>query len=247
MALRALLFVITVLAVALCFGWVGCTNETTSTLDSSGYTTTGQLNSYFPTNQGRVSTFQIRQADGSTELITMTAGPQTTISNRPATMWLVKHGNNAPDTSYSVVTDSSVYFYENAGATPERILKLPLQPGNTWDRYTYIDINTGIDSGNGGGGPDTLQGTNGGGMRGINAKSFPTEGANTLRIDKSETVSLSNGEVYAGAVRVSNTNDNGLTNYYWYVPGLGLTKYLLGAGSATSTAQTTGELVSYYR
>ncbi len=246
MMLRALLLVITILAVVLCFGWVGCSNETTSTLDSTGLASTGQLNSYFPSNQGRVSTFQVRQADGTTELITMTAEARTSLANRPATMWLVKHGNNAPDTSYSVVTDSAVFFYENAGATPEKVLELPLQPGNTWDRYAYIDINTGIDSGNGGNGPDTLQGTDGG-MRGINAKSFPTEGANTLRIDQSETVTLSNGEVYASAIRVSNTNTNGLTNYYWYVPGLGLTKYTLGAGNSTSSAQTVGELVNYYR
>jgi hypothetical protein len=256
MFVRTFLLLIIVAAVMLSLGWVGCSNNrTTTTTITDSYSYAGTISYYFPVSEGQVSTYQVRNADGSTDLVNLQVGPKMELNGQAASIWLSSKNGSNVDTSYSVVTESAVYFYDNARSEPELVLQLPLQPGRAWSRFGYTSIVTGGETTDTTSNPyndllypkdtastlpDTTQG-------GYTAKVYPTEGADVITVDKVEMISLSNGNVYSASVRVSNTATDGTTNYYWYVPGIGLTKYVIGATSLYPNGQRIGELVSYHR
>jgi hypothetical protein len=242
MFVRILFSLVIVAVVVLSLGWVGCSdNKSTTTTFTDSNSNAGTIKYYFPVSEGQVSTYQIRNGDGTTHQVTLQVGPETQFNGQTASIWLVNNHSGLIDTSYSVVTSSAVYFYENAHSDPELILQLPLQPGSAWSRFGYTNIETGY------GTTDTTTAVIDTTQGRPNAKVFPTEGSDILTVDKVESVTLSDGNVYSSAVRVSNAAANGTTNYYWYVPGIGLTKYVLGATDAYPNGQTMGELVSYHR
>ncbi len=253
MFVRASLFLTVAMAIALSLAWVGCSNETKTTTYTDSSTPIGGLAYYFPVNEGSTATYQVVHADGSTELITHRIDAQTEINSSPARIWLTIIGKGSPDTSYTVSTDSAVYVYDNTRSIPEQVLHLPLRPGSSWERYSYGNIGTGFsdnggtNDGSGQTGSDTVKypvDTNG---SGFNSKVIPTDGSNVLTIDRVETLVLSNGDVYAGALRVSNSMNTSGVNHYWYVPGIGLTKYVVGASDSYPNGQTMGELVAYHK
>lgn len=201
------------------------------------------ITNYFPVDAGFTSTYEVRDADGRTTTNSFRVGGTVPFGELNATQWFYEVGSGY-DTSYIVVIGSSLYLYESPSAVGERILQGPLNPGATWTRYPGLttsdstivtggtdieDILNGEDSGNGG----------------VVGKVFPTTGSNVLRVERVETITLNDGVVFSGAAKVVNQLSNGSTNQYWFAPGFGLVRYVIGATQSYPNGQQVGELVSF--
>jgi hypothetical protein len=59
-------------------------------------------------------------------------------------------------------------------------------------------------------------------------------------------VSLKAGSSYSHAVKIVNIGSDGTNNAYWFAPGVGLVKYILGVShNDPTTGNVVGELVSF--
>ena len=57
---------------------------------------------------------------------------------------------------------------------------------------------------------------------------------------------MTNGDYYTAAYRISTETAGVLTNYYWFVPGVGLVKYVTGATDDNpANGDVVGELMEY--
>ncbi len=227
--------------------WIGCSNEPDSTILYTSAPGVGSVAQFFPLTTGYTTTYNINNGDGTSGTMTFKVGGKDIINGKSVTEW-ISYGENGLDTSWFEMTDSALYYYSSLRSNPEKILELPLTPGNTWARYSqsqndtydndYNDIITDYRY-------DKFSDTtkdNGGTV----SKTFPTTGANTMTVEGWEEITLSNGDFYSRAIRVSNKGAAGTTNYYWYVAGVGLVKYVIGAsGEAYSHGDVVGELVLY--
>jgi len=59
------------------------------------------------------------------------------------------------------------------------------------------------------------------------AKNFPTMGSNYLEVSAIEDIKLSNGNSFTQCLKVENGSRSS-SNYYWYAPGVGLVRYVIG-------------------
>lgn len=67
-----------------------------------------------------------------------------------------------------------------------------------------------------------------------------------MTVDKLESIELTSGRYFSGVYRVSNDAGANTRNYYWYAPGVGLVKYVLGAvDSNDPTGGIQAELIDY--
>ncbi len=188
------------------------------------------------------------------------AGP-VTVNGQSNYQWIYRSVEypNYRDTGFFRIDGNALYYFENAGAEPEKVLEGPLQIGKTWERFApsnpgSADTTTllNILTGNNNKGEDTLA-TGGGIQTGfeqqdndgtIAAKNFPTTGANYFFVAAVEGLTLSDGNSYANCIRVENRS-GAYTNYYWYAPGIGLVRYVIGANHGVpSDGQIVGELAS---
>jgi hypothetical protein len=231
---------------ALAIAWTGC-SDTTKIITSSTTPAASQIANYFPLTEGQSSVFSITKSGVTTET-EFTIGSKVQIGNAQAVRWIIK-ADEAFDTSYFVATDSALYFLETPYADPEKILYLPLDNGQSWPRYYNYNV-TGYSSGDVGTGYQNGGGDNPFGYKdttgdGAAMKNFPSEGGNTFTVVGTESVSLGGAlGTYAGALKIKNVGWGGSTNYYWYVPDLGLVKYELETNDlATGTPSATGVLV----
>jgi hypothetical protein len=250
------LFVSTVICLVL--AWAGCSNSPGDSTNSSG---APLVAAYFPLAPGYTMIYSVTTPD-TTKEITFSVGEHKNIGMADAVNWIVVSGTGSVDTSYLVATDSALYYLETPYSSPEKILSLPLTPGATWPRYynynvigTYNDgIGTAYDSSNGGftqplgdttssGSADSSNTNNNGGTA---AKNYPSEGANTFTVIGVEPIDLGTLGTFSDAVKISNIGYFGTTNLYWFVPNVGLVKYLLGTNAdGTATPQVAGLLVSH--
>lgn len=231
----------------LCLAWVGC-SDTTDEIVSSGVqpSTTSEIEMYFPLSRGFTTTYEVTFGDGHSELVGYEVGREVPFLQGTATEWLVRRNGSIADTNYFVISGSALYFFEHKGAAPERVLQLPLDPGRSWDRYAQADVDIVFNGdttsgGNGdeidpsdkddlGLGYDDLEFDTTGSGSGLDlGRSFPTIGSAEVAVETVERVTTRTGEVYSGAVRLRTSGSGDKSNYYWYVPGIGLTKYVLGS------------------
>jgi len=204
----------------------GCSNHFVPAVGPT-FSSNEETLDYFPLNEGYSCTFEINTSYGSSEMISYTVGKVVAFQGGLATLW-ISNDNGQKDTSYFVLNGSSLIFYEGIKSAPEVILDLPLTVGKSWNRYdtpeseipdtTTIDGNDFIIK-------DTTNAGNGAGL----SPSFLTDGLAVMTVDKIESVELSNGRFYSGVYRVSNVAGSNAKNYYWYAPGVGMVKYVLGA------------------
>ena len=245
--------------VAIAIGWGGC-SDTTKITTSANQEPSSQVTQYFPINAGNTAVFDV-MISGSTEQKTFVMSGTVKLGTADAQSWVITSGGIV-DTSYLFATDSALYFLETPSASPEKILSLPLTSGESWPRYNnynvtgysfnynyYGDFGTGTgttsDTTNAGGGQPygfADSSTSGGGVA---AKNYPSDGANTFTVLGTETVTLGVLGSFPNSVKISNIGYGGTTNSYWYAPGVGLIKYMIGTNAdGTATPQVAGTLVA---
>ncbi len=200
------------------------------------------VNQYFPLDPGLTTTYRIDNANGSSSTLSYTVGKPLDYKGRQTYRWIKKESTGAIDTSYFFEAANGLFFVEWLGASTERMLAYPPTVGNSWslsdEVQDTITIGTGIDT----------SGTGGGGGGGVTLSSnFFVEGNSTLTVASIEGIQLVHGSYYSGTVKVRNDNSNGTSNYYWYAPGIGIVKYVLGATPTLPNGQINGELISYSR
>jgi hypothetical protein len=212
----------------------------------NSYTSNAQpsLGQYFPLTAGKNMIFTVTNNWSHTISRNLhTIGTPVQIDGKSIFPWTQQNIQypQFKDTGYFYVDGNSLYYFDGAGAAPEKVLEAPLTVGRSWLRFTPVNVNQGLDNL-----LDILTGNNGGKASdssdtgGLTAtKSFPTIGANYFIIGAIEEINLDNGNSYQNCIRVENQS-NGFTNYYWYAPGVGLVRYVI---NATPNSYPGGEIV----
>jgi len=241
-------FAIALVVVLLGIFWIGCSDDTTTTVSSpnSGINSTSGIYYYFPLNEGYTTIYEVEE-NGITDWITYTVGEEVSFADGTATQWISYSPSNGFDTGYFRVTTNCLYYYERLTSNPEKILELPLEPGKTWSRYSGEPVET-LENDDGDIIfdkdiliPDTTSSDNNGAT-----KNYPISGMEDMVVENIETLEMDNSCIYSGAVKVVNNNSYNTYNQYWFAPGIGLVKYIIGASSITvSTGQSSGEIQSY--
>jgi hypothetical protein len=114
--------------------------------------------------------------------------------------------------------------------------------------YQFVKGDTSVTPGGVDEGDPTVNETNKGYVDSDAQGAFPTDGALEMLVEGIETIELESGNVYTNAIRISNSGSSGRMNYYWYVRGAGLVKYVINAqGPDDDSGQIVGELVSFSR
>jgi hypothetical protein len=231
--------------------WLGCSGDRANGVYQADTASHGTASYYFPTSEGKVSTFAITKSGGSSSVETVKLGGLVPFKYGTARLWLAIRPDYSVDTDYVIVSGSSVVLYDNANSLPETILQTPLQAGQSWNRYpeqTVVDttVDTTTLATELGGTDIITKGGDGGGGGGGNGtgKIVPTTGLNQARVDAIEEIVLSSGTHYTGALRVKTDNSGGTVNYYWFAPGYGLVRYVLGATPTLANGIQTGELIN---
>ena len=242
-----------IVAVILVMFWGGCSDDTITTVTSGGsndLAVTG-VTEYFPLSQGFSSMYEVEN-DGITEIVIYTIGKEVSFSGGTATEWISYQPSIGYDTGYFKASSTALYYYSDLTSSPDKILELPLKPGQTWIRsdysstneqdstttffdkyYVFVDTNYVV---------NPKEDDYGGGY----AKNYPTAGEISMTVEKIELVQLEDGSVYSGSVKVVNQNTNGTYNVYWFAPGIGLVKYVIGAPSTDGVSGIEmGELKSW--
>jgi len=227
-------------------GWLGCSDDTITTYHSgdtpSVTDNSGSVTYYFPLTQGFATSYQVTSSNGITEVVSYRVGKEVSVLDFEAVEWFC--GHNADPGFFRPVGDA-LYYYDSPTATPEKILEMPLDPGNSWTRYStietalsdndfYIDINVGFYDQLGG---DDIDSDEGGLL-----KVYPSEGGVSMTVAQTESLQLSTGNFFSHAVKVYNEGTTAdKTNYYWFVANVGLVKYVIGA---TDQSYPNGDLVA---
>jgi hypothetical protein len=236
---RALAFCLMLFVIA------GCSNNS-SLVTAPG---TGALptlaTSWFPLTPGSSSTFETTDADGFNHLVTFKVGNLVSFGSSTAYQWFILENGAVQDTDFVVATATAVYVYESSFSAPEQILKVPVATGSTWNRYAGSTRDT-ISIITGGEGKDNGDtGDSGDGDLDVFSKIFPTEGSNEMKVVRVDQLTLDNGSHYSGTAEITNSNPGGSTNHYWFAPGLGLVKYVIGATQSRPSGQASGEMIQF--
>ncbi|MBN1213713.1 MAG: hypothetical protein JXA92_14160 [candidate division Zixibacteria bacterium] len=225
-------------------GWIGCSeNDTILITSMNGNDAADEFVSYFPLEEGHTSYYEVTYSNGSTEELTFRIGSEVPFGSITAIQWFIQSSTGSRDTNYIVATDSSIYLYTDYQAVPEKILYYPLQPGVSWNRFVSTDeVIADVGDDDKAESDDDDTDTDGG----VLSADYPTTGIGDMLVENSETVLLNSGLYYSGSVKITNSSSEDLKNYYWYAPGIGLVKYIIGTTDNTYPAgQAVGELVSY--
>jgi hypothetical protein len=211
------------------------------------------IEQFFPLVLGKSSEFTI--SENGAESISRekyTIGNGVEENSRQLHEWIHTYEDhpNFADTGYFYLTPTTLYFYEDASATPEKILEAPLEVGKSWQRYdreylTDYDISDLINAlvNAGGLNYDDLTNKDDNGRIGVEVKNdipndditglvlgkgYPTTTSNYMTITAIEDIELENGYQFENCIRVESQNGSQYTNYYWYASGFGLVKYIIG-------------------
>jgi hypothetical protein len=229
----------------------GCSDDGTVTTARSSYTVDNPIEDYFPLDEGYQTLFQVSYSNGSSELVTYEVGEVVPFGSLVAHEWHYSSNSGTEATAYLVPTSRSLFFYENTRTSPEQILSLPLQTGETWPRYgesIYGDIdNTDTVWSDWGNYLDDKYG-NDAGDNGAVSKSYPTQGGIDMTVVGTEAVDVGGSLTFSHAVRVTNSGSINRENHYWYVQGIGLVKYVIGASEGDPhSGEVVAELVEFNR
>ena len=213
----------------------GCSDNTIVTyVDGINEESVSQVELYFPLNEGYTTVYTVSSNNGATEeTVTFQASERVPIQGIEAVIWIGR-SDISLDTGYFYAGSAALYYYDDINSVPEKVLDFPLVVGNSW---TTNDINTNDYT-------DIITGSKDDGG-GANSKTFPTISAINFSVDQIEQLVLNSGDYYSNAVRVSSYT-NGKYNYYWYVQGIGLVRYVIGATVSTyPNGEVVGELIEY--
>ena len=218
--------------------WIGCSDDTiVQYVENTNLDQATDIDLYFPLQEGYITVYNLSYQTGSDEQVTFRAGRTVNIEGANTVEW-IGFGNNSVDTGYFFASSSSLYYYRKLTSTPEKILELPLTNGNTWasndiNSNDFTDIITGFN--------DKGSDTTGSG----NKKTFPTISAINFTVEQIEQLQLNTGHYYSSALRISTPNGTCM-NYYWYVQGIGLVRYVIGASELSyPDGEIVGELIDY--
>ena len=237
-------------AVLLCLAWIGCSDDTITTVSppasNDGTAANSEVLYYFPLNEGYQTIYDVVNADGTKESETYTVGKEVPRGSSTAIEWLSYTSANGKDTGYFQATATALYYFEDIAAASEKIIELPLTIGQSWPRYEdgslLSDYSDGIDNifDDDFKFPDSTDFIDG------TQKNYPTTGLSTMTVTAIEPLQLDNEAYYSGTVKITNANATGTYNIYWFAPGIGLVKYIIGAASIdATTGSKVGELRTY--
>lgn len=248
---RRLLVKATVSAIAMaCLIFVGCSDDSiiiTNSPEGDGQQLS-EIQRMFPSEVGYQTIFDVTQANGSSEIVTYTVGEEVIFGYSTAHEMHVRSNSGERYTNYFQFTDSALYFYEYWSDDPEKVLSLPLSSGSSWGKTDGIveiaDDTTDTPADTTDNQNDNVKDTDEGNDRGTN-KNFPGNNAGEFTIEGIESLALANGEMFSGVIRVRN-DGGGLTNYFWFAPGVGLVRWVLEADQNDKfDGAEVGELIDY--
>jgi hypothetical protein len=228
-------------------GLIGCSDDTiehvTRSTDQYWFSDITDPD-YFPLVEGLRITYSVTGTSDAQHQ-TYWIGEPATYGGATYYPWITEKTSRL-DTVWFRETTTGLYYYSSLTATPECILSYPISTGTSWSRYDVDNIegdNTELKDFLGG--DDQVASENDG--NGPIVGDFPVTGSTALLAEKIELLELKDGTQYAGALKVRNSGSGGY-NCYWFVPGIGLARYAIGAAdSRGETAAVVGEMVSYTR
>nr|MBN2277715.1 hypothetical protein [candidate division Zixibacteria bacterium] len=252
-----LIILIIMIAGSIPLVWMGCSDSTTSV----EYTAPEEpgLTEYFPMKTGSsIQYAEYNHVINDTGYYIYTIGGSATVGTHQGHYWIKSNLEFPAQVDSGVVyyEGEALYYIEDAADIPEKLLEAPFTVGRAWVRYdaSQISLEYNIidsilnnndskydDNYNGLGGDDggEIDDNN---MNGA-TKSFPTLGANYFQISACEDIVLEQGVAIDECLRVENKNGRA-TNYYWYAPGTGLVKYVLGVNIDTyPDGEVVGEII----
>jgi hypothetical protein len=225
---------------------IGCSSNHEFVTPSGGGNATIS-NNYFPVTEGLTTVFEVKEGTKAPYTYTLVVDDSVLLGSQIAHKWIGVTSWGSTDTSFIVRNQNSVLIYESVRSIPEQILRTPLVVGSTWNRYQQTDDATITDTtdivvpitGDQADSAITDDVTNDIAY----PKVIPTEGLNVYSIVAFEDLALSSKEHYSNTCKISNENADGTKNYYWFAPGIGLTKYIIGATNSNPDGLIQGELV----
>ena len=237
-----------VMAVFAAVLWVGCSNSSVANLGTGQASSSAAIEAFFPMTEGYCTTFQLEYAQGYSEIVRFEAGDLVKVQGRDAVEWF-NYGNGASlDTTFYRAEGNALYKYENSWADPEKVLELPFTAGRAWEVLTAVEEYDDTDTTDGGGDTNRQQED----LDGADTTSTPLAGpqmfslSQYMVVDGLGELEMSDGTYYSRAVRIRTDSRAGTSNYYWFVAGIGLVKYVVGADFGDPSGGTvTGELVEY--
>ena len=235
MALTRFVGIAIALAILIIVGLTSCSDDsvTVAPIDSAT-TNTSAATTYFPLDEGYTSIYSIKGTDGISHTVTFRVGDEIQTLDGSVIEWISNDPRTGLDTGFFQVTSTAIFYRESITSAPEKIIQLPLIVGQTWDRFDDSDVKItadfesfedvlveGIKSDFV---PDTADISIAGAQ-----KNLPIIGEAIMTVEEADALHLNNGDYYTAAYRVSTETSGVLTNYYWFVPGVGLVKYVIGA------------------
>jgi len=240
------------LAILIIVGLTSCSDDSVTVAPTDNVTTTtSAVMTYFPLDEGYTSIYSIKGTDGISRTVTFRVGDEISTLDGTVIEWISNDPKTGLDTGFFQVTSTAIYYRENITSAPEKILQLPLSPGQTWDRFEDSDVKITTDFKSfddvliEGAKTDYVLDT---AVISIYAtyKNLPIIGEAIMTVEEAGPLQLTNGDYYTAAYRISTETAGVLTNYYWFVPGVGLVKYVTGATDDNpANGDVVGELMEY--
>jgi len=232
-----------IVALAIAIVVFGCTRHSSTSSFSTVPTGGNALSPYFPAALGWTSVFNV-STSGSTSTLTFYVGGEISVHGQDAYRWVIIPSLSSPDTNFVVVDQTSLLVYQDSLTSPEHLLQLPLTAGSSWLRFpeqadVYLDTGSVLTDITGG----KLDTTTGPGPE--VRRLLPVDGGNELTVAAIEELTTASDQHFSGAVKISNVDRDGRTNTYWFVAGVGLVKYVIGATTLNPNGVTVGEIIDY--
>ncbi len=242
-----------VFPLAILFSWIwGCEQKPTAPIVNNN-NDISTIDNYFPLVTGKTSVYVTTHSGVDPNIVTrekFVFGDAVEGSDECLYSWIRTNlaYSSISDTSYFYRNENALYFYENAGSEPEKILEEPIEVGKSWERFTnpgadsnnlflyllenanskYYENHPVIEENK-----DSLPE-----IYGFAAgRVFPTVGSGTMTIVAIEDVELENGLRFENCIKI-NIQGGTYANYYWYAKDQGLIKYVIGVDESLATSST---------
>ena len=129
------------LAILIIVGLTSCSDDSVTVAPTDNVTTTtSAVMTYFPLDEGYTSIYSIKGTDGISRTVTFRVGDEISTLDGTVIEWISNDPKTGLDTGFFQVTSTAIYYRENITSAPEKILQLPLSPGQTWDRFEDSDV-----------------------------------------------------------------------------------------------------------
>jgi|GEM_PF-1333900 len=234
-----------------CLTWTGCSDDNSALNPAQTSRSTG-IAAFFPTEEGYTTIYEVEYSNGVTKQVKYEAGDEVDMAGT-SVIELFYSDNGRRDTGYVRYTDDAVYHYASKTSDPEKVLELPFTIGKSWEKNDFEepeDLTDSIEVED----PDINKSdddiNNNDDNKGIDTdgpeNSLPLSNSITMSVAGKQPITLDNDDYYTEAVKIVSVGAGGQINYYWYVTGIGLVKFVIDAedGSEANGAQV-GELKSY--